>query len=320
MISYLLRRLALAVSMIWAVSFASFVAFGLSFDPTFGYNLCGTEDCRLQRLQLIREYHLHDPILSRYSRWLAELPSHGFGTAVTGFYGVGDGKHIGTALWPALWVSLQLLGAALVLVVLLSVFVGAVSARLAGTPLDWLLRLLAYVTWSLPAFLVGVLLIHGLGGTGWFDIGGPHPGFGGWLRWIALPAISLSLGFVGLYGRYIRSAMLVSLRQPYADVARGKGLRESRVVLRHALRNSLIPFTSVLTLDLAAVVGATLAIDYVFHMNGLAVFFFQSLGNADPFVLTAVLVTIGGVVAAASFLGDLVVGWLDPRIRVAELR
>ena len=76
----------------------------------------------------------------------------------------------------------------------------------------------------MPTFLSGVLLVRWLGPTQWFDIGRSGPGVGGWIRWIALPSIALALGLVGLYSRYIRSEMLVSLRRPYADVARGKGL------------------------------------------------------------------------------------------------
>jgi peptide/nickel transport system permease protein len=167
----------------------------------------------------------------------------------------------------------------------------------------------------MPTFLIGVLLIRSLGPTHWFDIGLRGSGFVNWLRWISLPSLALALGLVGLYSRYIRSAMLVALRQPYSTVARGKGLGERRVLLHHALRNSLIPFVSLLSLELGAVVGASLATDYVFNMGGLAALFLHSIGQADPFVLTAILVVIAGVVAVFVFLGDLAIGWLDPRAR-----
>jgi peptide/nickel transport system permease protein len=316
MIAYVVRRLVLAVSMVWAVSFGAFAAFGLSFDPTYAYNLCGTPECKRERDALILRFHLHDPILERYWYWFSGLFSHGFGASPVGGVGYSYGDQIGPPVFHAAWITGQLLAASLVLVVVASVVVGVVSARFAGSPLDWAVRLLAYVAWSMPTFLVGVLLVRWLGPTRWFDIGARQPGLVGWIRWIALPALALALGLVGLYGRYIRSSMLVSLRQPYADVARGKGLSESRVLLRHALRNSLIPFVSGLSLELAAIVGASLAADYVFGMGGLAVIFLRSLGQADPFVMTAILVVIAAVVATFMFLADLAVGWLDPRTRV----
>jgi glutathione transport system permease protein len=316
MIAYVVRRFLLAVSMVWAVSFGAFAAFGLSFDPTWAYNLCGTPECKRERQELIMRFHLHDPILERYWYWFSGLFSHGFGASPVGGIGSTYGDQIGPPLWRAAWITAQLLGVSLVLVVATSVVVGVVSARLAGSPLDWVVRLLAYVAWSMPTFLVAVLLVRWLGPTHWFDIGTRGPGFGNWIRWIALPAIALALGLVGLYSRYIRSSLLVALRQPYADVARAKGLSEGRVVLRHGLRNSLIPFVSVLSLELAAVVGASLATDYVFGLGGLAYLFLHSIGEADPFVMTAILVVIAAVVATFMFLADLAVGWLDPRTRV----
>ena len=87
---------------------------------------------------------------------------------------------------------------------------------------------------------------------------------------MTLPAIALALGLVGVYTRYIRSSMLVALSQPYAVVARAKGLSEGRVVVRHALRNSLIPFVSALSLEIGAIVGASMAADWVFSMGGVA--------------------------------------------------
>lgn len=151
---------------------------------------------------------------------------------------------------------------------------------------------------------------------GWFNLAHTGHGLGRWLRWILPPAIALALGLIGLYGRYIRAAMLDNLNQPYADVARGKGLSDRRVALRHALRNSLIPTVSLLSLDFAAIIGASLAIDYVFNLGGLAVLLLHAIGQqSDPFVLTAILVVIAAIVATSMFLADLFLGTLDPRLR-----
>jgi ABC-type dipeptide/oligopeptide/nickel transport system permease component len=314
MTAYVARRLAFAVSIVWAISFGAFVSFGLSFDPTYPLILGG--GANPQRVALIAKFHLHDPILERYWLWLNGLFTHGFGTTVLGSRGFGAGGAIGPGLWHAATITAQLIAVSLVLVVVFSVLVGVASARRPGGPVDGILRLLAYVAWSMPTFLVGVLLSRWLGPTGWFYGGPPGGGFVRWVRTMTLPAVTLSLGLIGVYSRYIRSAMLLSLRQPYSVVARAKGLPERRVVVRHALRNSLIPFVSVISLEFAAVVGASLATDYVFGMGGLAYLFLQSLGQADPFAMTAILVAIGGIVALFIFLADLAVGWLDPRARV----
>jgi peptide/nickel transport system permease protein len=134
---------------------------------------------------------------------------------------------------------------------------------------------------------------------------------------MTLPAVALALGLVGVYSRYIRSSMLVALSQPYAVVARAKGLSEGRVVVRHALRNSLIPFVSALSLEIGAIVGASMAADWVFSMGGVASLTIGALGRADPFEMTAVVITLSLIVIVFMTLADLVVGWLDPRARLA---
>lgn len=199
-----------------------------------------------------------------------------------------------------------------------SLVLGLVSSRFAGSPLDWVIRLVSYLAWSIPPFLLGVILIRIFLPTGWFHLGYAGSGFGNWLRWILLPAFALAFGLTGLYGRYIRTEMLDNAGQPYADVARGKGLSEQQVAARHVLRNSLIPVVSVLSLDFSAIIGATLTIDYVFNIGGLAGLFLHSVGNGDPFVPTAIIVVIAAIVACGMFLADVVLGWLDPRLRISR--
>jgi len=317
-IGYVLRRLAAAATAVVAISFACFVAFGVSLDPTYPLILNGRHSP--ERVALQERYHLTAPILERYWIWVKGLFVHGFGTTVmpAGLPSdnPGPGEPIGPAVWAAASVTAQLVAVSLVVVVLLSVLIGTVSARLPGSPLDALLRGLAYVSWSVPTFVIGVAFLRWFDPTGRYSLGAPGGGGVRWLEHMALPVAALSLGLVGVYSRYIRSEMLVSLRQPYAVVARSKGLPERSVVLRHALRNSLVPFVSVLSLEFGAIVGASLATDYVFRMGGLATLFLRALGEADPFELTALVVVLAAVVSAFMALADLVVGWLDPRVRI----
>ena len=98
------------------------------------------------------------------------------------------------------------------------------------------------------------------------------------IRFLVVPSLALAVAFVGLHSRYLRSALLVALAAPYTTTARAKGLSERRVVLRHALRNSLGTFTSVLLLDAGAVLGAALAVDFVFRMEGVGLLFLGEIG------------------------------------------
>src|SRR4051812_16740200 len=235
-------------------------------------------------------------------------------------------------MWPQLshsvWMSAQLVGFALVLVVLISVGLGIFSAQRPRSLLDGGVRLLTYASWSIPTFLIAFLMRRWIlggqsvsaftygpnsastNGSHAFLIGPPHGGVVDWFRHMTLPALALALGLIGVYARYIRTAMLVSLREPYTIVARAKGLSERRVVYRHALRNSLIPFTSLLSFEMGGVIGASLAADAVFHLGGLADTFLGGLALADPFELTALVVVTAGVVAAFLIAADLLTGVL----------
>lgn len=333
--AFLVRRLLFTASVVVAVSFASFVGFGLSFDPAYPLYA----NYRAHQF-VVRYYHLGDPILLRYWRWLTDLFGHGFGSTVSTDVGgapphfISGGRSPGQAIGPLVWQAAantaELVGAALVLVVVGSVLVGAITAQRRRWRADVSLRALAYLGAAVPTFLIGDLLLRAInpkytqvvvGGhvritsTGsWFVAGPPIGGFVDWFRHMTLPVLALALGMIGIYARHVRSAMLVSLHEPYVSVARAKGLPESRVLIRHALRNSLIPFTALLSLEIGGVIGASLAADGVFNSGGLASTFLNALAKADPFFLTALFVATAVVVCVFTFVGDALVGVLDPRI------
>jgi len=339
MLAFVIRRLALTALTAVTVSFAAFCAFGKGLDPSYPLVLGPPE----KRHAVQAYYHLTDPILQRYWLWVKNFFRHGFGNPVS--LQVNDdltvtpsSASIGGEVVHAAWISFQLVGLSLVLMVVLSLALGTVSARWRSGPADIALRLTTYLSWSVPAFLVAFFFrrwftgnqtassfVYGPQtiehhGSPLFLIGPPTGGFANWFQHMTLPALSLALGLAAVYVRYVRSSMLVSLGQPYAVVARAKGLSEGRVVVRHALRNSLIPFVSALSLEVGAVVGASMAADWVFSMGGVASLTIGALGRADPFELTAVVISISLVVIVFMTIADIVVGWLDPRVRVAATR
>lgn len=332
MAAYLVRRLLAATSVVAAVSFAAFVGFGLSLDPSYPLAFVPRDRAVVQAY-----YHLQDPILSRYWRWFSGLFHHGFGLTVSTDVGGAPlrlqslGDPIGPVLWHAALVTLALVGLALVFVTVGTGAVGVFAARRRRFHGDVGVRALTYLGSAVPTFLIGDLLLRVISPhftatffpgrgyvisstNGWFLIGSPTGGAVDWLRHLFLPAAALALGLIGVYARYLRSAMVTELGRPYVTVARAKGLSERRVLVRHALRNSLIPVTALLTLDLGAVVGGSIAADGVFHTGGLASVFLGGLGHADPFQLTAIVVVSAVVVCGITLGGDLVVGLLDPRI------
>jgi peptide/nickel transport system permease protein len=339
MLAFVLRRLALTLVTFATVSFAGFICFAKGLDPA--WPLYASSDPK-PRLAVQAHYHLKDPVLDRYWMWLKTFSHHGFGKPIS--TNVVDGKVVESdaTIWPEIshagWITVQLVVYALTVTILLSLLLGTISSRWRGGAVDVAVRILNYLSWSVPAFLIAFFFRRWFAGTQTatsfvygpqtidhhgatlFLIGAPTGGFVDWFQHMTLPAVALALGLVGVYSRYIRSSMLVALSQPFAVVARAKGLSEGRVVVRHALRTSLIPFVSALALEVGAVVGASMAADYVFSMGGLASLTIAALGRADPFEMTAVVMTLSGVVLIFMTLADLAVGWLDPRARIVAAK
>jgi peptide/nickel transport system permease protein len=335
MAAYLIRRVLLTLVTLVTVSFLAFVCFGKALDPS--YPLVVAQD-QTPRHLVQAHYHLTDPILERYWLWVKTFAHEGFGrpasTTVIDDKVVESDQKIAPELWDAGWITVQLVLYALVITIVLSLGLGTVSARWRGGVPDVVIRVLTYISWSVPAFLIAFFFrrwfvgsqtatsfVYGpqtvdTHGANVFLIGAPTGGVIDWFQHMTLPALALALGLVGVYSRYVRSSMLVALSQPFAVVARAKGLSESRVVVRHALRTALIPFVSALALEIGAVVGASMAADWVFSLGGIASLTIGALGRADPFEMTAVVITLSAIVLIFMTLADLAVGWLDPRARI----
>ena len=231
----------LAASAVVAVSFAAFVTFGLSLDPT--YPLRQDPD-QHPRQVVLRYYHLSDPILSRYWRWAKGVLEHGFGQTVslqtTGapLHVASPGTPIGPAVWHGAGITAQLVAFSLVLTVLGSIAVGTYSARRPYARVD-APRLASYLAASMPTFLIAYLLKRAIVGNvtfvrtftgglqfqqhGVFLVGPPSGGFVDWFRHMTLPALALALGLIGIYARYVRTAMIVSLGEQYTTVAARRG-------------------------------------------------------------------------------------------------
>jgi peptide/nickel transport system permease protein len=333
MLVYLVRRLLLAAIVLVAVSFIGFLLLAAPLDPTWKIGMGGSSP---EREQLKEQFHLNDPAVEQYWLWVkGTVTGSPEATRTVCFGRVFPCRHY--EVWPMVWSAFGrtalLAGLAVFVVVVLSLVIGTIAARRPGSPLDIVLRTGSYLAWSIPAFVLAVLLqllLRHLASAYDFEpfpvSGLPLPGEAGtgfhfvavWLQHLALPVFVIAIGFIGAYSRYVRSSMLVSLNEPYAMTARAKGLPERRVITRHALRNSLIPFVSLLTLDFGALFSSSLVADYVFAQQGLASFLFQTFYDADPFEVQPLLLVGAASVLVFTLLGDVVASSLDPRIRLAD--
>ena len=201
------------------------------------------------------------------------------------------------------------------------VLFGVLSALTAGKLLDRALTVLSFVGVSTPVFLLGALMLYYLGyKLSLFPIGGyvkltDNPWE--WFKHLVMPWFTLSVLFIGIYSRVLRSTILDTVNEDYVRSARAKGISERQVIVRHVLRNSLIPVISLFGLDFAAVVGGgAILTESVFSLNGVGQYAAESIGRLDvPPVLVVTMIGAAAVVILSAVV-DIVYAALDPRIRL----
>jgi len=318
---YLIRKALLSLLLLVVVSFASFWVLAAHLNPL--YPLLFAQPRPTEKINsLTIQAHLNDSIPTRYWLWIK-----GIVTGRDAGHTILDHLPIWHPVWSAFVRTIEIGTGALAVALVFGITVGVIAAWRWGSPIDRLLRAGSYLTWSTPVFVTALLLqavvgrLQSSSGLHPFALSGAPTGSGftylvGWFQHMTLPILAAALGYIGLYGRYIRSAMLVTLAAPYTTVARAKGLTERRVLIRHALRNALVPLVAVITIDLGALVGTTLAIDIIFRLQGLGSLFLGSITLADPIQLQAIIVVTVFAVVGFSLIGDIAYGWLDPRIRI----
>jgi peptide/nickel transport system permease protein len=203
----------------------------------------------------------------------------------------------------------------------LGILFGLLSAMSAGKFLDRALTVLSLIGVSTPVFFLGALMLYYLGyKLALFPLGG-YVKFGdspwGWFTHLLMPWFALSVLFIGVYSRVLRSTVLDTIHEDFVRAARAKGISERRVMVRHVLRNSLIPIISLFGLDFAAVIGGgAILTESVFNLHGVGQYAAESIGRLDvPPILVITMLGASAVVVLSAVV-DVVIAILDPRIRL----
>jgi peptide/nickel transport system permease protein len=222
-------------------------------------------------------------------------------------------------------VTLSLVFGAALLWVVVAIAMGLAAAVFRGTFIDPLLMILGLIGISMPVFWLGEVVtlitqsrLHD-SVFSWVPPLGYTPLTNDpvmWFKQLLFPWLTLSILYIGFYGRVLRSNLIEAQNEDYVRTARSKGISERRVLLRHVLRNSLITFVSLFGLDFAALVGGgALLTEVVFGLPGVGLLTFQSLGNLDLPVIMATVMYAAFFVVFANAVVDIVYAWLDPRVR-----
>jgi peptide/nickel transport system permease protein len=321
MTAYLLRRAALGIALLVAVTSAGFWLFATHLNPL--YPLLLQQPRQVERINAISAAaHLHDSVIARYWLWIKGIFVGGGGART-----VLDQAPIWNTVVSGFAMTMELAVGIVVVGGLAGISIGLVAAANPGSRVVLLVRILGYVFWSTPVFILILVAIEGANriqrttGIHPLIVGGPPAGSGlsfvaDWFRRMTLPILTGACGFAGLYSRYTRAAVLASLSAPFTTTALGKGLSERRMLVRHALRVAVLPLISVLTLDMSAVLGTTLVVDILFGLGGLGGLFFQTTRTLDPYQLASILSVTVLAVVVVSFVGDVIYAGLDPRITI----
>ena len=329
---YIGSRLLLAPVMLWLIATLVFLLLRVApGDPVDA--LLGNRASALAREQLRAQLGLDQPLLVQYGQFLADLLHGDLGSSLRNSQSVRE--IVSTAL-PA---TVELGITALLIAVVLGLAVGFSGVAKPEGKLDLSGRLYGIGTYALPVFWAAMVLqlIFAVG-LGWFPVGGRYPptlvppqGSGyylldGLLAWdwqviratlehLALPALTLGLLLSGIFERALRLNLRRALRSDYVEAARSRGLSETRVVLRHALPNALLPVLTIAGITVASLIGGALLIELIFSWPGIAYRLQEAIAQRDYPLVQGIVVVIAALVVLVNLVVDVVVALLDPRLK-----
>jgi peptide/nickel transport system permease protein len=300
---YLIRRLGRAIFALWGISTIVFIVLRLSGDPAV--LLLPQEASVEDVIRLRHDLGLDDPLLLQYLRFL--------GNAIVGDFGESlRHREPAMALVRAhLWATAELSFAAFLIAAVVAMPSGILAAVKPHSLYDHAVMTLTLIGQSAPTFWIGIMLILAFGlELRWFPIGGR-----GTLAHLIMPALTLGAFAMASIARLTRSAMLEVLCLDYINTARAKGLSNSHVIWKHALKNAAIPVVTIMGLQFGALLGGAVVTETVFSWPGIGRLAIQGIYNRDyPVVQASVCITAAFFVVI-NFVVDLLYTMLDPRIR-----
>jgi peptide/nickel transport system permease protein len=317
MTQYVLRRVLIAIPTILVISFIIFAILALApGDPLsqFALNPAIPESTR----DLIRaQFGLDQPWPIRYVKWISSLARGDWG------FSFGSRSPVINLVWQRLPQTLQVVGSAYVIAILLAIPIGIISAVKQYSFFDNIGTFFSFIGFSVPSFFIGLvaILVFAIN-LKWFPIVyntslkiDSFQSFGIQLRQMFLPVLVLVVQQTAALTRFMRSSMLDNLSLDYVRTARAKGLHESMVVLRHVLTNSLIPVVTLVALGIPTIFAGAIVTENLFRVNGLGALLITSIQNSDTPVVMALTFIFAILTVIFNLIADIVYGLLDPRVR-----
>lgn len=314
MARFIVRRTIAMIIVLFAVSVLVFTIFNVLPGGDPAVRMAGRQATDTQITAIRKEWGFDKGVVTQYTTTMEKVFT---GNLQSYFTRLDVVNEIIKGLPRTLWLAFG----AMVMWMIFSVALGLYSAMRAGAFSDRVLTLLAIIGISMPVFWVGALMNHYLGfKLGWFPNGGYVPLTENpidWLYHMILPWTALAILFIGIYSRILRANVLETMSEDFVRTAKAKGLSERQVLLRHVLRNSMIPIVTLWGLDFGAIIGGgAILTETVFDLQGVGQYTADAIGQLDQPPLIAVTMFGAFMIVFFNTLVDILYAKIDPRIRL----
>ena len=312
---YILKRLLLMIPTLFGVAVLVFLMLRVAPGDIVELKYAGTgafapkEAIEQERAQL----GLDKPLWRQFISWIWGIVRFDFGNSMW------TGRPITQEIAVRLELSLELAVMATLVAIFLSIPLGALAALKQDTWIDYFVRVFSIAGLAIPSFWLGIIII--LGFLIFFKWLPPLTFTSFWvdpkanLMQLIWPALAVGYRYSAVATRMTRSAVLEVLREDYIRTARAKGLWEKVILVRHALKNALLPVITVIGLEFAFLIGGLVVTEQVFNLNGIGMLFVESITRRDYTMTQALVLLVSFVFIFVNFVVDLIYAWLDPRIR-----
>ena len=322
MFRYLIRRLLWAVVLFLAVTIVTYVIFFLV--PANPARLAAGQSATPDRVREVEAFlGLDQPVHVQYYRFLKRIVLEGsLGESFT------NRQSVNGEIFRAAPITASLVFGGIILVLLVSIPLGILSALKPRSLLDRAAMTYVLIGISLPSFWIGLVLSYLVGyKLGWTPIAGycevvsvPEAavcgGLADWAYRMVLPWTTLAIVVAGTYVRFVRAEVMETMNQDYVRTARAKGAPEHQVMRAHILRNAMLPIVTIIGLDIGILLGGSIFIETVFGLPGLGRTAFEAIGNYDMPTLQGVVIFGAIAIIVFTLIVDLLYAWIDPRIRL----
>jgi peptide/nickel transport system permease protein len=323
MVTYIARRILYGIPVLVISSFLIFVFVASTTDPLETARL----NPRIEQssiAKVIAENHLDRPLVERYGYWVNDVFTNDFGHTIL------TQRPIFPDIKRVFGHTLQLVIAAETLALLLAIGIGVFSAVRQYSPFDYLATGVSFIGLAIPVFWLGLLLqiiftkifvkwdvrVFYTASLSSVDAGHGFHFLVDRVQHLVLPVITLATVQIAVYSRFMRASMLEVVHADYIRTARAKGLPERIVILRHGVRNALIPLVTLSAITFGALLGGAVVTETIYGLDGMGLYFVNSLRNGETYAVMGWLLVTSTLVIVFNLIADIVIGFLDPRIRL----